>query len=170
MIIGSIVFALFLVAATALVFLGRRSYLLVTVRGMSMAPTLHDGDRILVRRRYRKPLEPGDIVLVRLPKDYRYSQQLADGVSPDRLLVKRVAATGGQNLPHNIPIAGSDGNRVPDGTLVLLGDNPRSEDSREWGCVPAQHVGGIVVRTPRGRACHWRDTPPPGGSVLANEF
>ena len=39
--------------------------LLVTVRGESMAPALHEGDRVLVVRRW--PLRRGAIVAVRVP-------------------------------------------------------------------------------------------------------
>ena len=42
-------------------------YGLAIVRGRSMLPTLHDGDRLLVR--YGAVPRPGDLVLVRLPAD-----------------------------------------------------------------------------------------------------
>jgi nickel-type superoxide dismutase maturation protease len=52
----------------------------VTVRGPSMAPTLKDGDVVLVRRARRA--KPGDIVLVRWPS------------RPRQLSIKRVLREG----------------------------------------------------------------------------
>jgi nickel-type superoxide dismutase maturation protease len=49
---------------------------MVLVRGPSMAPTLRDGDALLVRRGGR-PVRPGDIVVARFP------------TRPDLLVVKR---------------------------------------------------------------------------------
>jgi nickel-type superoxide dismutase maturation protease len=49
----------------------------VLVRGPSMAPTLRDGDAVLVRRRGRPP-RPGDVVLGRFRS------------RPDLLVIKRV--------------------------------------------------------------------------------
>ncbi|WP_237774134.1 S26 family signal peptidase [Actinosynnema sp. ALI-1.44] len=52
----------------------------VTVRGPSMAPTLKDGDVVLVRRAAKA--KPGDVVLVRWP------------ARPGQLSIKRVAGPG----------------------------------------------------------------------------
>jgi signal peptidase I len=52
----------------------------VVVRGASMAPTLVEGDRLLVVR--RRTLAPGDVVAVRDPRDR------------SQLLVKRVGVVG----------------------------------------------------------------------------
>ena len=56
-------------------------YGLAIVRGRSMLPTLHDGDRLLVR--YGAVPRPGDLVLARLPAD--------DSGAARPLAVKRVA-------------------------------------------------------------------------------
>lgn len=53
----------------------------VVVRGTSMAPTLVEGDRLLVVR--RRAIAPGDVVAVRDPRDR------------SQLLVKRVGAVSG---------------------------------------------------------------------------
>lgn len=125
------------VAALAIgVLLLRRRFLLVTVRGRSMQPTLADGNRLLMVRRTGRLVSRDDIVAVRIP------------AGPDRrdgLYIKRVAAVSGDRLPPGIPVAaGVD--RVPGGELVLLGDWPLSLDSRAWGCVPSEWVLGIAVR------------------------
>ena len=94
-----------------------------------MAPTLLDGDRLLVLSRAWSPrarLVVGDIVAVPDPR------------RPDRVVVKRVASV-----------------EWSDGTLVVLGDSPdASTDSREFGAVPLASVIGRVVHRygPTGRS------------------
>lgn len=93
----------------------RRPY---RVAGGSMAPTLADGDLVLVDpHAYRaRPPVAGEVVLARHP--FR-----------DVLLVKRV------------------GSRRADGRLSLHGDNPEeSTDSRVFGSVPDAAVVGRVTR------------------------
>ena len=92
------------------------------VAGESMLPTLVPGDRLLVVRARR--VQAGDLVAVCDPR------------CPERLLVKRVVATGG-------------------GQVELRGDNPAaSTDSRDFGAVPVADVAGRVLRryAPAGRA------------------
>jgi signal peptidase I len=108
---------------------------IVTVDGPSMAPTLHDGDRVLVRRVRASALRRDDLAIAVL-------------VSPARRwVVKRVAALPGDPAPAGVSVsAGLDG-RVPDGMLALLGDNPdESVDSRDFGYVPVERIVGRVVR------------------------
>lgn len=94
------------------------------VSGPSMAPTLRDGDRVLVRRTRPSALRRGDVVLVELPAGW---------------IVKRIAALPGDPAPA--------GDRVPPGHVLLLGDNPLwSVDSRDFGYVPTAHVFGVAIR------------------------
>lgn len=97
----------------------------VVVVGDSMAPALHEGDRVLVVRVHRwLPLRTGDVVAAPDPRD------------ASRLLVKRVAAC------------------TPTGAVVLHGDNSaRSTDSRAFGPVERRAVWGLAVYryTPPGR-------------------
>lgn len=101
------------------------------VTGPSMHPTLRDKDRILVRRgRPRR----GDIVLAAMPA--------RSGI---HWIVKRVAALPGDPAPAELRVPA--GTRVPDGMLVLLGDNASaSADSRDFGYVPAERLYGVVLR------------------------
>jgi nickel-type superoxide dismutase maturation protease len=88
----------------------------VEVTGDSMRPTLHPSDRLLVARApARWPLRLGGLVAV------------ADPRSSERLLVKRVHATG-------------------PGWVDVRGESPeRSTDSRTFGPVPRRAVMGPVL-------------------------
>ncbi|MGW0432155.1 S24/S26 family peptidase [Micromonospora sp. NPDC003197] len=94
----------------------RRRWRLVVVRGQSMSPTLHDGDRLIVR--VGRPPTTGDLVVFR-----------ARAVVPDADLtwmVKRV-----QRIES-------------DGAVTVRGDNPRSQDSRHFGAVPPEAILGVA--------------------------
>lgn len=94
----------------------RRWWRLVVVRGNSMAPTLLDGDRLIVR--VGRAPAAGDIVVFR-----------ARDVVPRSSvpwLVKRVAWV------------------APDGSVTVLGDNSLSQDSRHFGPVPGASILGVA--------------------------
>ena len=124
--------ALTLVLAIAgLALAARRRWMIVTVRGHSMEPTLHDGERLLAlrTRRGRRAALPaiGDIVVF-LPDAMGYR-------------VKRVAGVAGELVPPWIPERA--GERIPADHVIVRGDNPRSEGSRELGYIA---VGSIIAR------------------------
>ena len=84
----------------------------VEVHGPSMLPTLQPGDRLLVVRWPQRLLRPGHLIAVR---------------TPERVVVKRVAAIHGN-------------------TVTVLGDNAgASTDSRQFGPVAAAEVVGRAV-------------------------
>lgn len=115
------------------VVLARRFFLVVTVAGVSMEPTLGPGDRVLVRRHRCATVRVGDIVVFREPLDGRQA-------------IKRVAALAGDVVPDSLrPVTGG-AKLVPPGMLVLLGEGPRSGDSRQWGFIPADQEMGLVIR------------------------
>ncbi|MGN1027243.1 MAG: signal peptidase I [Faecousia sp.] len=111
---------------TAIVFLLLRFIFLVGyVPTESMEPTLHQGSCILGIRCYGN-LETGDIVI------FEHN---------GRLLVKRIAAVGGETIAH----AGQD-LIVPYGCYYMLGDNALSSfDSRYWDD-PFVSQSSIVAR------------------------
>jgi signal peptidase I len=127
----------------------RGGLLLVTVTGWSMAPALADGDRLLVRKGPAGAVRRGDVVLLR-----------RDAGGDPRNYVKRAVALPGEPMPAPVG-AGA----VPAGTVVVLGDNPGSEDSRQWGPVPAAQVVGVVIaaapRPTYGRRTRWHTWPRP---------
>lgn len=126
------------------------SFRLVRVQGHSMDPTYHEGQWLLVRRMDwpSPPLRVGDVVVFRMDKD---------------LLVKRIGALGGQEIPnresmvvvrrsHRRPgpwdeqVVTEGPGRVPKGELYVLGDNPPvSDDSRSFGSVPVSALVGRVI-------------------------
>ncbi|MEV4641147.1 S26 family signal peptidase [Actinoplanes sp. NPDC049548] len=125
-------------AVAASVALWVRTGMMVTVvRGPSMQPTYHDGDRLIaLRRRWAVPRR-GDVVVFRNPLPAG-----VPGSSEGPLLIKRVGAG-----PHEAAPAGMTADRVPAGHLVMLGDNPaQSLDSRHLGFIPVDNVVATVVR------------------------
>lgn len=131
-----------------------RRLVAVTVRGMSMAPTYRNGDRVLVHR-HRVPAV-GQVVVVERPMlGAQWSgpplarDAPAEAVSNREWIIKRVAAAPGDPVPYTeIPaLAAQSGDRVPPGQLVLLGDNrDLSADSRLMGYLPTERVLGAVLR------------------------
>ena len=62
------------------------------------------------------------------------------------LIIKRIAAVAGKGNP-GAGRPGGQGEHLPPGTVLLLGDNPEfSVDSRHYGSVPADRILGRVVR------------------------
>ena len=148
--------ALVFVACFALVFGFVRPVVAApsVVEGPSMQPTLQTGDRVLVNKlgyRFGNP-ERGDVVLLR-------------GDDGD-LLIKRVAATGGETVAArggNIYVDGEplrepyalkaapamltvEPTTVPPGHVYVLGDNRgNSTDSRYFGPVPQERLAGEAV-------------------------
>ncbi|MET7338844.1 signal peptidase I [Nonomuraea sp. NPDC005650] len=132
-------------AAGALV--ARRRYVVITVEGMSMAPTLHDGDRVLVRRRRADQVSRGDVVVLEPPSDP--AQVFVPETDGTRWNIKRAVALPGDPVPPDVDGAGA---RVPAGALVVYGDNPHSVDSRQRGFFPADRLLGVALRRLGGSA------------------
>ncbi|WP_433008950.1 S26 family signal peptidase [Kribbella sp. CA-294648] len=142
------------VAAASVVLLVRaRRLVVVDVQGPSMEPTLYDGDRVLVRRAPLTALRTGDVVVVARP-------HLPEFAAAGTWVIKRVAAMPGEQIPPVIRRSWAEnddidfaGALVPEGRLLLLGDNPtRSGDSRHWGFTTGNAVLGVVTRPMRARA------------------
>ncbi|MGD8240561.1 MAG: signal peptidase I, partial [Armatimonadota bacterium] len=140
--------------ATTVVLLAKTLLLdIVVVQGGSMEPALCSGDYVLVEKLTPRLglVRPGQIVVLKAG-------------SPETLMVKRVVATGGDEVelrPGQIIVNGRStpkGRRtasgtqrrarllVPDGHLFVLGDNgPLSDDSEDFGPVPTANVSARVV-------------------------
>ncbi|GGW40040.1 S26 family signal peptidase [Streptomyces lucensis JCM 4490] len=127
----------------------RRRTVVITVRGVSMRPTLEAGDVLIGRRVRAARLRAGQVVVVEKPDpDARFSSWSW----PDRrghLMIKRLAALPGDPVPA--AAAGRLGSGpVPPGSVVVLGDNAEeSVDSRQIGYFPVERVVGVALRTHR---------------------
>lgn len=148
--IAAVVVALLTVAGAALV--ARRRLVAVTVDGESMAPTFRDRDRVLVARRAPGRLRRGDVVVVERPRPGSGWRELRppDGSLAGReWYVKRAVALPGDPVPEVARTAAAV-DTVPPAALIVVGDNPRSNDSKQWGLFPADRLLGVVVaRLPR---------------------
>lgn len=127
----------------------------------SMLPTLHIGDRLVVEKvsyRLHAP-QQGDIVVFEPP-----DALLAQGFTSDQALIKRVIGLPGQTVKveagtvylDNQPLQESyiaeppsyqmSPVLVPEHSLFVMGDNRNnSNDSHEWGVLPAERVIGRAV-------------------------
>ncbi|MEU7227949.1 S26 family signal peptidase [Streptomyces chrestomyceticus] len=137
----------------------RRALVSVTVRGTSMEPAYHDGDRVLALRG-RTPTAGHVVVLERPGPGRLWSRPPlppwagAAAVSGRHWMIKRVRAAPGDVLTPQDAAAFPllQPGRVPPGNLVLLGDNHRSSlDSRQVGYFPATRVLGIALLARSGR-------------------
>lgn len=146
--------SIFVLVFIVVVILFVMTFRMGVVRGDSMLPTYVNGQVVLMRH-WGQPLRRGDVVVVRKDND---------------MIIKRVYRLPGEEITDPIvmnmtyqynlqdyyeqPLADKEKGRrhrlfVPEGYLVILGDNPSvSEDSRLFGPVPQRDVLGIVVRSP----------------------
>ncbi|MEV4475802.1 S26 family signal peptidase [Nonomuraea sp. NPDC049504] len=137
-----------LTALVLTIILVRRTVVIVTVSGTSMTPTLRPGEKLLVRRCELTALKVGDIVVLgppRIPVSPEVTA-LAPLPARTRWQVKRVAALPGDPIPEPARKASGTLRTVPDGTLIVLGDNKASHDSRLAGPYPATHLLGRTLR------------------------
>ncbi|MFN9785771.1 MAG: signal peptidase I [Planctomycetia bacterium] len=123
------------------------------VRGGSMAPGIHDGDRILVDQ-----LSPvlgsvarGDIVILRCPLDPRYDYIKRVVALPGETVEVRHGRVWIDGLELDEPYVERQDPRsalrmvVPDDSYFVMGDNRRhSSDSREFGVVAGEQLLGVV--------------------------
>ncbi|HET6296626.1 MAG TPA: S26 family signal peptidase [Kribbella sp.] len=146
---------------TLLAFLGartaRRRLAAVTVAGRSMEPTLCDQDRLLAWR-VPRPLRVGDVVVLESPYDAGVVVQegvtvpwqrppAGPGETDRRWIVKRIVALPGDSVPKVAVGKLLEGDTVPAGRLLVVGDNPdESYDSRQIGYIPVERVFGLVLR------------------------
>lgn len=137
----------------------------VRVDGLSMMPTLQDGEFVLVNRLAYRLGSPsrGDIIVFR------------STTQPGLDLIKRIIGKPGDNIEiggGNVSVNGATLNEayisepphysgtwsVPAGYLFVLGDNRNdSSDSHAWGLLPLQNVLGKAT------LIYW---PPPEWAMI----
>lgn len=144
--------ALAVAVAVAVDVLLRRFLVVVVVDGLSMVPTYRPGDRVLVvRAGLRRRVRTGRVVVIEEPEYAHGWDRLPPPnrrITGRRWYIKRVAAVAGDPVPEQVAgvVGASAGTRVPEGSIVVLGDNPESDDSKTWGYFPVERVLGVVVR------------------------
>jgi len=123
------------------------------VRGSSMAPGIHDGDRILVDHLsyFLGDVRRGDVVVLRCPlaPELDYIKRVIGLPGDDVRIEGGDVFVNGERLTEPY-IAGPDPRsclheKVAPGHFFVLGDNrEHSSDSREFGQVPRDFLRGRV--------------------------
>lgn len=123
------------------------------VRGLSMEPSLHDGDRLIVDRISYSVGDVGryDVVVLRNPRDHSidYVKRVV-GLPGERVSIRDgVVAIDGRPLEAGFDLIDDETSMpeviVPRGHFFVLGDNrPVSCDSREFGLVQDELIKGKV--------------------------
>ena len=158
---------LVLLAAIALIFyiLFTQIFIGVRVVGASMQPTLHDGDYLFVDT--TAPIERGDIVVLSAQvhgqaadeDGYSWIIKRVVGLPGDSIYAEggtlyRMEAGGTEYAAVDEPYLGEEWVRyafiapvtVGEGEIYVMGDNRNnSQDSRELGPQPVEHVVGVVT-------------------------
>ncbi|RAG83704.1 hypothetical protein DN069_20845 [Streptacidiphilus pinicola] len=128
----------------------RRRLVVITVQGMSMSPSFVHGERVLIRRGDPTRLCTGEVVVLEHPDSATQGEATGAGPQPGgrNWFIKRVAAVAGEPVPASVVRLNSmpGGSIVAPGEVVVLGEHPHSEDSKQWGSVPLDLVLGAVVR------------------------
>jgi signal peptidase I len=137
----------------------------VRVDGVSMRPTLQNGEFILVNKLAYRIGHPsrGDIVVFRFPLDP--SQDLIKrviGLPGDHVAVRGGSLyLNGKAVPEAYIAAAPEYSGqwvVPEGNLFVLGDNRNdSSDSHSWGMLPIENIVG------KAEVIYW---PPPDWAIL----
>ena len=145
----------------------RQRFVVVTVHGDSMWPTLKPGDRVLVRRARLVSIRAGQIVVIEAPGiDGAWATRSRGSPESREWIIKRVAGVPGDPRPADcLPdTAGPLEQHVPARKLVVVGDNPPwSQDSRQWGYFPGERLLGVVVRRIRTYSSRTRADGAPAG-------
>jgi signal peptidase I len=123
------------------------------VRGSSMSPGIHDGDRILVNHLsyLLQPVSRGDIVVLRYPLDPRldYIKRVI-GLPGDVVRIHGGFVSVNGEVLEEPYVSRPDPRgdlcvRVEPEHYFVMGDNrPHSSDSREFGQVPRENLVGKV--------------------------
>lgn len=126
---------------------------LSVVRGSSMAPRIHDGDRILIDHLSYVfgEVQRGDIVVLKYPLDpsVDYIKRVVGLPGDDVVLEDGEVWVNGQRIDEPYVAQADPFARVrvhvKPAHFFVLGDNrPRSCDSRDFGLVPQDYIRGRV--------------------------
>lgn len=129
-----------------------------SVKGASMEPTLYNNDRLIINKiAYKlKPLERGDIIVIKSPKnpDIEYVKRLIELPNDTVLINNGDVYINGIQLPKDFIssktnvweggfVKENQPYKVPKDFIFVMGDNrQRSSDSREFGPIPISSILG----------------------------
>ncbi|MER5770757.1 S24/S26 family peptidase [Streptomyces sp. NPDC001985] len=124
----------------------RRRCVAITVDGESMSPALRPGSRVLIRRG-TAGLRRGRIAVLASPDPdpataWRGKGPVSGELGAVEWCIKRVVAVEGDRMPRGV--AGGGG-RVPVGHVVVIGDYPLSQDSKQYGPCPVHQILGLMI-------------------------
>jgi len=125
----------------------------IRVDGMSMEPTLHTGEFVIVNKLAYRFGEPkvGDVILFRFPRnpEQEYIKRVIGLPGDEVTIAERQVRVNGYvlNEPYiAAPPRYESSWKVPVNALFVLGDNRNnSSDSHNWGPVPMENVVGRAV-------------------------
>jgi signal peptidase I len=125
----------------------------IRVDGMSMEPTLHSGEFVIVNRLAYRLGEPqrGDIIVFQFPPnpEQEYIKRII-GLPGDQVVIAKNRVEVNGELLKEPYIAARPRYEttltVPENSLYVLGDNRNnSSDSHNWGPVPFPNIVGKAV-------------------------
>ena len=143
-----------LLVLAGLLLLSRAFLQVSVVKGNSMQPTIHDGDRLVVERVSPRigEIHRFDVVILGNPRNPRedFVKRVVALPGETVALRKGRLVVNGKILPEFFEKVGEIDDtpawRVPENCYFVLGDNrPVSMDSREFGFVPKRLIRGRVV-------------------------
>lgn len=145
------------VLTAVLVVLLTQVFLITQVSGNAMFPAIKDGDLILAYR-LQKELAKNDVIVYTRDGQYRIGRIIGregDVIMMDdtgNLLVNGTAQGGEILYPTYAKEACTYPYVVPEKSFFLLGDyRTQTEDSRDFGAIPASDVKGKVITILRRR-------------------
>jgi signal peptidase I len=125
----------------------------IRVDGMSMEPTLHTGEFVIVNKLAYRFGEPkiGDVIVFRFPRnpEQEYIKRIIGLPGDEVMIAGRQVKVNGLVLSEPYiaaPPRYESYWKVPEGSLFVLGDNRNnSSDSHTWGPVPMENVVGRAI-------------------------
>jgi signal peptidase I len=101
---------------------------------------------LLVMRCRVGRLRRGQHVIFREPGLPRRRPVALTGAGQDVWVIKRVAAIGGDPVPASVRAAVPGVALVPRHSVVVMGNEAFSRDSRHWGFIPSSQIFGVSIR------------------------
>lgn len=117
------------------------NYKMCIVRGISMKPTLYDGD-ILRMKIYKGTIERGDVVAIKAKNDTQYLIKRVIAYEGDQLDIKNgIITVNDKVIVRSTDIKQKLRIKIPKGKVFVMGDNyKKSYDSRDIGCLNLKDI------------------------------